>query len=453
MGRWLGVLLIATAAVAWVASCAQAQIPITPAVPATPTTPAKPETPTPPATPKYPTYRSPAQPDPLAIAMNDPAIDHAEFAAFIETLWPDALAKSISRATFDAALAAIMPDPSVLALAEKQPEHDRAIWEYLALLVSDERADAGRAKLAELAPTLDAIEQAYGVDRSIVVAIWGIESAYGTAMGSRSVIQSLATLAWKGGNRAAFGRRELLAALQILERRDIDPAAMTGSWAGAMGHTQFIPSTFNAHAVDFDRDGRRDIWRTIPDALASTANYLKASGWRTQEPWGFEVVLPGGFDLAITETGEKSLAQWRQIGLQRSDTVLAMPDSSIKATLLLPAGIRGPAFLVTANFRAILKYNNAVSYAIGVGMLADRIKGAGRLNVAWPQDERPLLRAEREELQKLLVARGFVSGDIDGIIGSQTRAALKGWQRAKGLPPDGFPSPRYLDMLRSETKS
>ena len=269
-------------------------------------------------------------------------------------------------------------------------------------------------------------------------------------------------LAWKGERRAAFGKQQLMAALRIIERGDIEPSRMRGSWAGAMGHTQFIPTTYSAHAVDVDRDGRRDIWGTIADALGSTANYLKVSGWQAGIPWGLEVSLPRTFDVALMDR-EQTLGAWAKLGLENAALFASRsPDgtpppslstprlSSVPATLLLPTGAKGPAFLVTANFRAILKYNNARSYALAVGHLADRLAGGGALRRAWPSavDDRALNRREREELQRLLADLGFYKGESDGLLGDQTKAALLAWQRHKGVPADAYASVGVLDRLR-----
>jgi membrane-bound lytic murein transglycosylase B len=375
--------------------------------------------------------------------------DH-DFRSFIETLWPQARANSVSRRTFDKALAEMFVDWRVLDRANYQPEHEFAIGDYLARLASEARVQEGRDQLAKQAGVFHAIETAYGVDRHVIAAIWGIESNFGAAMGDHGVVRALAMLAWKGGRRADFGRQQLIAALRILERGDIEPARMLGSWAGAMGHTQFIPTTYSLHAVDFDKDGRRDIWGTIPDALASTANYLKVSGWRGSLPWGFEVSVPDSFDYGLMDR-ELPLSEWTRRGVTsaRADAGRgAATDGGITARLLIPAGATGPAFLVTGNFRAILKYNNATSYALAIGHLADRMAGGGGFTRAWPTGERALKRREREELQSLLSAQGFYKGEIDGLFGDQTKAALLAWQRHMGVIPDAYASESVLARLK-----
>jgi membrane-bound lytic murein transglycosylase B len=375
--------------------------------------------------------------------------DHA-FRLHIETLWPEARAHRISRTTFDKALSEMYVDWRVLDRANYQPEHEFAIGDYLARIASPARIEEGRGQLAKHADVFHAVEATYGVDRHVIAAVWGIESNFGAAMGDHGVLRALGMLAWKGGRRADFGRQQLIAALRILERGDIEPARMLGSWAGAMGHTQFIPTTYSQHAVDFDKDGRRDIWGTIPDALASTANYLKVSGWRTALPWGYEVSLPDGFDYGLMDR-EFSLQEWARRGVAAPQGATASRsgiDQGSVARLLVPAGASGPSFLMTGNFRAILKYNNATSYALAVGHLADRLAGGSPFVRTWPVDERPLKRREREELQALLTAQGLYKGEIDGLFGDQTKAALLAWQRSAGLIPDAYASERMLALLK-----
>lgn len=373
----------------------------------------------------------------------------ASFTAFVESLWPDAQARGISRATFRAAFDGIGPDPTVIEAANRQAEFVKPIWDYLDGAASAKRIANGTAALAQHRATLDRIEATYGVPREIVVAIWGMESSYGEVLGNpkvvRNVVRALATLAWDGGRRASYGRTQLLAVLKILERGDIDAIHITGSWAGAMGHTQFIPTTYEAYAVDFTSDGRRDIWTTIPDALASTANYLKRAGWRSGEPWGVEVVLPAG--LGGVEDGKRrSVADWRARGVRRAGGG-DLPAGG-EARLWLPAGSNGPAFLTMHNFTVIKRYNNANAYALGVGHLADRLAGGGPIRGEWPRPYRPLDDAGRMELQTLLSQRGFDVGKIDGTIGSQSRAAILAYQAANGLEQNGYPSVDLLAHMR-----
>jgi membrane-bound lytic murein transglycosylase B len=386
------------------------------------------------------------QPEELALEA-----DHA-FRSFVETLWPEARAAGVGRRTFERMLAEIHVDWRVLERANYQPEHEFAIGDYLARLASDARIQTGRELLEKHAGVFQSIEAGYGVDRHILAAIWGIESNFGAGMGEHGVLRALGMLAWKGERRAAFGRQQLIAALRIVERGDIEPSRMLGSWAGAMGHTQFIPTTYSLHAVDFDKDGRRDIWGTIPDALASTANYLKVSGWRTGLPWGVEALLPDRFDYSLIDR-ELPIPEWsrQMIKPARADAgPLGAVGGSTTARLLVPAGVKGPVFLVTGNFRAILKYNNATSYALAVGHLADRLAGGSGFVRPWPADDRSLRRREREELQGLLQAKGFYKGEVDGLFGDQTKAALTAWQRQMGVAADGFASDRMLRLLRGE---
>lgn len=357
----------------------------------------------------------------------------------------------IGGATLAAALGGLEPDRSILALLDSQPELDRAVWDYLDLIVSDERIMRGRAKLAEHEALLDSIEAAHGVDRHILVAIWGIESTFGDKIGSRGVVRSLATLACCGGRRARYGEEQLLAALRIVERGDQTAADMVGSWAGAMGQTQFIPTTFDAFAVDFDRDGRRDLWTNAADALASTANYLVQSGWQAGEPWGEEATVPRRFDFAATADVHQSSEAWRFLGVR---PVLGRSRlQSPRTALLMPVGARGPAFLVTTNFRAILRYNNAVPYALAVGHLADRLAAGPPFSGIWPRDERPLLGPEREELQRLLNRNGYLAGAVDGIVGPATKAAVRAYQQGLGVPADGYPTVELLERLRGAWRS
>lgn len=371
-----------------------------------------------------------------------------DLASFLKSIRREALAAGVSGATFDQAVDGLEGDPEVLALASSQPEFVKPVWDYLNNLASDARVAAGRERLEGHGELLAAIERSFGVDRHVVLAIWGVESNFGSAQGERNVVRSLATLAAGDERRANFWKREFIAALRILERGDVARERMTGSWAGAMGHTQFMPTTYHAHAVDFDQDGRRDIWDSEADGLASTAAYLRHHGWDLDDPWGFEVVLPEGFDYGLSAPDHaKAAAFWREAGVRRPGGI-TVRDTKSPLRLLLPAGAAGPAFLVTRNFNAILRYNPAEAYALAVGHLADRIAGAEPIQSAWPETDRPLARSEREELQKRLNERGLDTGPLDGIIGPQSRAAIRAFQRARGLPEDGYPSFELLEMLR-----
>ena len=371
------------------------------------------------------------------------------FGQWIERFWPTARAAGIKRETYDLAFKGMTPDPKVIEAANFQPEYKKPIGEYVDRVVSDKRVTGGKQKLEENKALLDILEKRYGVDRTIIIAIWGVESNYGTQPGDMNVIRSLATLAYYN-TKASFARQQLITALKILQRGDISVEAMNGSWAGAMGHTQFIPTTYQAYAVDYDGDGKRNIWNDVPDALASTASYLKHSNWQAGQTWGYEVTLPKGLNpKKYSERTLKSVGEWQKLGIKRVNGE-AFPRPGDKAGLFAPAGTAGPAFLVLTNFRSILRYNNATSYALGVGHLADRLKGYGPFVHPWPTDENHLSLDQRVELQRLLVAKGLLVGDTDGIIGPATLEAVKTFQRGKGMPVDGFPSRTILEMLRKE---
>jgi membrane-bound lytic murein transglycosylase B len=373
----------------------------------------------------------------------------AEFERWVDRLWPQAKKKGVSRKTFRRAFKGVSPDPEVLKRAEHQPEFVKPIWKYLESAVSEKRIKTGRKMARKYPRLLRKIEARTGVDRHIVLAIWGMETNYGSFMGKDYVIRSLATLAFQG-SRKKYGRSQLLAALQILQNGDVTTARMKGSWAGAMGHTQFIPTTYNAHAVDYTGDGKRNIWGSIPDALASTGNYLKVSKWRPGETWGYEVKLPKGFNYALTGRKRiKTLEQWQALGIKRAKGK-GFPRPDDRAAIILPTGANGPAFAVINNFRSILRYNNATSYAIAVGHLADRIRDGGAAGFVkpWPVDYLPLARSERFELQRLLAARGLLKGEIDGILGSGTRASVRAYQKANGMAVDGYPSAVVLKHLQ-----
>lgn len=365
----------------------------------------------------------------------------------IAVLEGEAKKAGVGPATVRRLLAGFERDPDVAGFAMAQTEHERTVGQYVGLLVSAERIELGRAKLAENAKLFADIEARFGVAAHTLAALWGVETRYGAALGSRPVIRSLVTLALEDPRRPEFWRAELLAALRIVERGDIAADALAGSWAGAIGHTQFMPSTFNRFAVDFDGDGRRDLMGSVADALASAAAYLAHSGWQRGEAWGFEVELPDGFDYGLSAPQTmRPLAFWTERGVKRAGGG-AMPASAIEHRVLLPAGARGPAFLVNRNFGALLRYNPAVPYALAVAHLGDRIAGAGSFVRGWP-DEPAMPRADRQELQQRLAAMGLDTGGVDGIIGSLTRTAIRSYQKSQGLPEDGHPSPGLLERLR-----
>jgi membrane-bound lytic murein transglycosylase B len=391
-----------------------------------------------------------AQTDPQEVSVTAPppiATQHG-LDQWVSAFRPRALAAGITEQTFTAAMARVTLDPDVIEKDRNQGEFTRTIWDYLDRAVSDLRIANGQEMLARHAALLDRIEAAYQVDREVVLAVWGLESSFGAFMGDKSAVASLTTLAYEG-RRAAFFEGELIAALRIIQEGNVTVDRMTGSWAGAMGHTQFMPSSYLRTAVDFTGDGRRDIWGADPaDALASTAAYLQAAGWAYGKPWGMEVILPAGYDHDLSGEGVvKPVAEWAALGIALPDGD-ALPDHG-PARLLLPAGHRGAAFLTFANFQAIEAYNPADAYVIGIGHLADRIAGGPAIRHPWPREDRALQLAERVELQQLLMDAGFDAGGADGKVGPKTVAAVKAFQRAQGLVPDGYANPALLERLRS----
>ena len=384
----------------------------------------------------------------------EPAPAPADFPACLTELTALAEARGVPAAVAEGALAGLTPDPAVLPATKTQAEFVKPIWDYLDANVTPDKIAAGQAKLAEWAELLGRIEAAYGVDRHVLVAFWGVESGYGTVLDNpaivRPVIPALATLACGDAGRAAFWRDELTGALTILAQGDADRERMTGSWAGAMGHTQFMPSAYLKHAVDFDGDGRRDIWRSVPDALASTANFLKNFGWRTGEGWGLEVALPEGFDYRLAdETTERTFSDWRGLGVVPAGPGTFPDGAERRATLVVPAGARGPAFLLEPNFKVILRYNTALSYALTVAHLADRLAGGSAFTRDWPRGDRMLTTEERTDLQTRLDALGHPVGRADGKIGPKTRAAIRAFQAGNGLVPDGYAEAGLLDKVRA----
>jgi membrane-bound lytic murein transglycosylase B len=338
--------------------------------------------------------------------------------------------------------------PRVVELDRAQPEFTRTVWDYLDSAVSPQRIALGQDKLLQLRSETEAAASRYGVPPGIIVAIWGIESNYGSNYGDIPTIDALATLGFEG-RREDWARGQLLAALKILQSGDIDRARMIGSWAGAMGQTQFLPSVFLTYAVDADGDGRRDIWGSMADVTASTANFLARSGWRADQPWGTEVQLPPGFDHGRADTElRQSSAQWVAEGV-RGIAGAPLPEFA-DATIVLPAGARGPAFLVGPNFRAILRYNNSTSYALAVGLLAQRLAGGPGVQAPWPRDLQALTRSQMTALQTALNERGFASGTPDGMMGPATRGGLRRYQRSVGLPADGYPTLDILQRLQEK---
>jgi lytic murein transglycosylase len=371
----------------------------------------------------------------------------AQFHVCLESLWPEAQRRGVPRAVFDAQTGPLTPDLRIMDLLDAQPEFTKAIWDYLDLLVSDDRIQNGRAILAKHRATFDAVEKSFGVDRHIITAIWGVESNYGTQAGQRPVVRSTATLACIG-RRQEYFREEFWSALEIIAHGDVDPARLQGSWAGAFGPTQFMPTSFKKYAVDFDGDGRRDVVDSIPDLIASTANNLKKDGWATGQTWGYEVVVPERFNFMLADrTRVMTMQEWGRAGITRAGGK-AFPRADDRAYLLVPAGAQGPGFLMLQNFRVIMKYNPSEAYALAIGYLADRLRGGEPLVQAWPRYERVLTRDERLELQQQLATHGFDVGTPDGQLGGRTRAALRQFQAANGFVPDGFATAALLNRLR-----
>jgi len=383
----------------------------------------------------------------LATASQTRAATNAGLRDWVAGFRPRAVAAGITPVVFDAALNGVSYDADVIKRDRNQAEFTKTIWDYLDTAVSDLRIANGRSALATWDETLTKVEATYGVEKEVIVAIWGLESAYGTFRGGSSVINSLATLAYDA-RRAEFFEGELLDALKILQARDTTPANLKGSWAGAMGHTQFMPSSFQAHAVDFDGDGRRNIWGDDPrDALASTGAYLKHFGWTKGQPWGVEVQLPEGFDYLLADREVVKLPSvWAAMGVVGTQGN-AVPDHG-QASVLLPGGARGAAFLIFDNFEVLEKYNTADAYVVGVGHLSDRIKGGAAIKHDWPRDLRALSKPERIELQERLTAAGFDTVKIDAKMGPLTINAVRRFQVSQGMLADGYPSLQLLAKLR-----
>jgi len=381
----------------------------------------------------------------LAAASAPPAIAN-EFQTCVEKLRAEARQSGISPQVFDAAMSGVEPDQSVLDAMEYQPEFVTPIWDYLAGLVDDQRIADGRARLEEWASVLADVERQFGVDRHTVVAVWGVESDFGRTLGGRPLVRSLATVSCYG-HRQRFFRGELMATLGILQNGDMPANALVGSWAGAFGQTQFMPSTYQRLAVDFDGDGRRDIVASVPDALASTANFLKRAGWITGQSWGYEVTLSPDYQGPSGRRTRKSLNEWTKLGIRKAGgSPLTGPGPG---ALLLPAGSTGPAFLVFRNFNAIYSYNAAESYALAIAHLSDRLRGAGSFATPWPTDDPGLSRAQRREVQERLIALGFDIGAADGMIGARTRTAIESFQRSAGLKANGRAGLRVLQALNT----
>jgi membrane-bound lytic murein transglycosylase B len=379
-----------------------------------------------------------------------PAQADAGFQNWVASFRSVAAKNGISGSTYDRAFRGVTtPDPEVIEKARYQPEFTAPVWDYFDNRVHENSVAVGRQMARKWKPWLDRIEQRYGVDRYILLAIWSMESNYGEILKNdkvmRNVVRSLATLAYADKRRAKFARTQLVAALKILQSGDIDESHLTGSWAGAMGHTQFIPTSYQAYAVDADGNGRRDIWTSVPDALATAANLLRKNGWQAGKSWGYEVALPGG----KLPGGSLSLAKWESLGVTRANGK-GFARGSDKAELKVPDGRGGPAFLATRNFFVLKNYNNADKYALAVGLLADEIAGYGGLVQDWKRPFTKLSFEEKQELQKRLSAHGYYDGKFDGKIGEGSRTAIKAFQAQMGLTQDGHPSKEVLKFLRGQ---
>ncbi|GHA88997.1 hypothetical protein GCM10009069_10070 [Algimonas arctica] len=342
---------------------------------------------------------------------------------------PQLLADTVGRARFNA---------KAVEKNNSQPEFTRPVWAYINSAANPDRIRTGQAEMAQHKAELDDIERIYGVPRQILTAIWGLESAYGNIMGTHDIIDSYSTFAFEG-RRVKFGETQLYAALDLVQSGAVRIDQLTGSWAGAMGMTQFIPTTFRDYAVDFDRNGNTDLWGSEADALASAANYLTRSGWKVGQPVMSEVVLPNGFDYSTTETVRKPVSEWIALGVRPANGLTYSPAASaLEAKLLAPAGHRGPKFLTFRNFDAIKKYNNSTSYVMGIASLGDALIGETAIRNPWPESDQPISFADKERLQRRLTALGYDTGGVDGQVGPATRKAIRAWQSANGVPADGY---------------
>jgi lytic murein transglycosylase len=380
-----------------------------------------------------------------AAAPNKIAGTQAAFREFIEKLWPLAEGRGVSRPTFDSAFAGVAFDPTVVASAASQPEFVRPIWDYVASAVSADRIQRGRDKARSEAQWLARAKDLYGVDDSVILGVWGMETDFGGFAGSSSIIRSLASLAYIRFQGDYF-RDELLAALVILQEGDIAPSLMRGSWAGAMGQTQFMPSSYLSYAVAFQRHDRRDIWTSEADAIGSTANYLAKHGWTKDLPWGFEVRLPAKFALTTADSSSPApFSAFAARGVVKADGS-KLPEPG-EGRLLILVGLHGPVFLVTSNFDAIKTYNNSTAYALSVGLLGDAVLGRSGPIAQWPTHDRPLTAAQIQTLQTKLQKLGYDVGKIDGKVGDTLRSAVAAYQGRNGLPPDGYANQALLSRV------
>ena len=377
-----------------------------------------------------------------------PVHANAAYRNFVKNFWASARKAGVSRETYDRAFAGLSPDPEVIEKNAHQPEFKLPPSQYVVAAVTDTRIIAGREMAEKYKAELDRIEAKWGVDRYVLLAIWGMETNFGTFMGKKNVIRSLSTLGYRG-RRARFGRSQLIAALRMMERGVVPDGPMLGSWAGAMGHTQMIPSNYLRFGVDLNGDGKRDIWHWPPEALATSANFLGKQGWDTGKTWGYEVKLPGRVGKGHAgRRRSRSLGKWQALGVKRVGGK-EFPRPGDRAYLYLPMGTKGPAFLLLDNFRTIMRYNPAHTYALSVGHLSDRIRGGDTFVTPWPDGARALTEDARFAIQNGLIAKGYEIGEVDGVLGSKTRAAIREFQKSKGLKVDGFPTPKILELLQT----
>lgn len=370
----------------------------------------------------------------------------ADWRSCVAGLRSAALGAGVSGSTFDSAMDGVQPDMKIIEAMQNQPEFKTPIWDYLGTLVDDQKIAEGRAMLSRHSSTLAAAESRFGVDRHAIVAVWGVESDFGKAQGKWPLPQALATGACMAPRRNAFFREQFVAALRIIQRGDLRAERLKGSWAGAFGHTQFIPTTYLSLAVDGDGDGRRDLVDSVADALHSTANFLARAGWQSGQPWGYEVRLPSGYSGPSGRTAKQPVSSWAARGITRIDGGALTGAGS--AGLLLPSGRNGPAFLVFKNYDAAYSYNGADSYALAISVLSDRIRGRPGIRTPWPTDDPPLSREERKELQRLLTAKGYDVGEPDGAVGALTRAAIRDVEGKLGMAQTGRPGGKVLQALR-----
>lgn len=373
------------------------------------------------------------------------ADDRRSFEDWLRTFRIEAVNQGIQQRTLDSTLAGLSPNPRIVELDRRQPEFTQPFWRYLSRRVTLDRIRRGRTLLKKHGALLKRIEARYGVPPRFLVSFWGLESNFGDYTGKMSVIRSIATLAYNPRRRRFF-TGELIAALRIIERGDMRPSVQ-GSWAGAMGQTQFMPSTYLRYAVDGDGDGRRDLWGSFADIFSSSSNFLAKVGWKRDQTWGREVRLPANFEFELSGLkNRRALSDWQTLGVRRTDG-RDLPAVDLEAALVLPAGYRGPAFLVYRNFGKIMIWNRSIYYAIAVGRLADRIIGQGPLAAKPPADDVPLSRAQVKTMQQRLAALGIDAGVADGVVGSKTRQAIKSFQRLAKMPPDGYPTLGLIEAL------